>query len=60
VGAVFGDEMLAAAILGRLVRHSHTLMDSGRELSAETETEGGLARADAASRRVTRVGLLQQ
>jgi DNA replication protein DnaC len=42
-GTVFGDEVLAAAILDRLLHHSHTLMIQG-ELSIETKEEGRTAR----------------
>jgi DNA replication protein DnaC len=37
---VFGDEVLAAAILDRLLHHSHTLMIQGEQLPIETETQG--------------------
>jgi hypothetical protein len=44
-GTVFGDEVLAAAILDRLLHHSFTLADDpGRELQAQAEAEGGPAR----------------
>lgn len=43
-GAVFGDDVLAAAILDRLMHHSHTLMIQG-ELQTETEEEGGPVRS---------------
>ena len=43
-GTVFGDEVLAAAILDRLLHHSSHADDPGRELSTAAEEEGGAAR----------------
>jgi hypothetical protein len=40
-GAVFGDDVLAAAILDRAASQPHA-DDSGRELSVQTKTKAGL------------------
>ena len=41
-GAVFGDEVLAAAILDRLLHHSHTLMISGESYWLKQKRKSGL------------------
>ena len=41
-GAVFGDEVLAAAILGRLLHHSHTLMIQGESYRLKQKRKAGL------------------
>ena len=40
-GAVFGDEVLAAAILDRLLHHSHTLMISGDSYRLKQKRKAG-------------------
>jgi DNA replication protein DnaC len=51
-GAVFGDDVLAAAILDRLLHHSKHADDPGRELSIATEEEGGAAWPSPSERRL--------
>ena len=41
-GAVFGDEDLAAAILDRLLHHSHTLMVQGESYRLKQKRKAGL------------------
>jgi DNA replication protein DnaC len=41
-GAVFGDEVLAAAILDRLLHHSHTLMIQGESYRLKQKRKAGL------------------
>jgi DNA replication protein DnaC len=41
-GAVFGDEVLAAAILDRLLHHSHTLMIQGDSYRLKQKRKAGL------------------
>ncbi|UQA55108.1 IS21-like element helper ATPase IstB [Polyangium aurulentum] len=41
-GTVFGDEVLAAAILDRLLHHSHTLMISGESYRLKQKKKAGL------------------
>lgn len=41
-GAVFGDEVLAAAILDRLLHHSHTLMIQGESYRMKQQRKAGL------------------
>ncbi|MDC0743191.1 IS21-like element helper ATPase IstB [Polyangium mundeleinium] len=41
-GTVFGDEVLAAAILDRLLHHSHTLMLSGESYRLKQKKKAGL------------------
>ena len=41
-GAVFGDEVLAAAILDRLLHHSHTLMIQGESYRLKQKAKAGL------------------
>jgi hypothetical protein len=41
-GAVFDDEVLTAAILDRLLHHSHTLMIQGESYRLKPETKAGL------------------
>ncbi|AUX37660.1 ATPase AAA [Sorangium cellulosum] len=50
-GAVFGDEVLAAAILDRLLHHSHTLMISGDSYRLKQKKKAGLLGGNAASAR---------
>ena len=40
-GAVFGDEVLAAAILDRLLRHSHTLLIQGESYRLKQKRKAG-------------------
>jgi hypothetical protein len=42
VGTVFGDEVLAAAILGRLLHHSFTLMIQGESFRLKQKRKTGL------------------
>lgn len=42
-GAVFGDEVLATAILDRLLHHSHTLMIQGESYRLKERRKAGLA-----------------
>jgi DNA replication protein DnaC len=48
-GAVFGDEGLAAAILDRLLHHSHTLMIQGESYRLKQKKAGLLGRPPPAS-----------
>jgi DNA replication protein DnaC len=41
-GAVFGDEVLAAAILDRLLHHSHTILIQGDSYRLKQKRRGGL------------------
>jgi DNA replication protein DnaC len=41
-GTVFGDEVLAAAILDRLLHHSHTLMIQGESYRLKQKRKAGL------------------
>jgi DNA replication protein DnaC len=41
-GSVFGDEVLAAAILDRLLHHSHTLMIQGESYRLKQKKQAGL------------------
>jgi DNA replication protein DnaC len=41
-GTVFGDEVLAAAILDRLLHHSHTLMIQGESFRLKQKRKAGL------------------
>ena len=43
-GAVFGDDVLAAAILDRLLHHSHTLMIQGESYRLRQKKKAGLER----------------
>jgi DNA replication protein DnaC len=43
-GAVFGDEVLATAILDRLLHHSHTLMITGESYRLREKRKSGLFR----------------
>jgi DNA replication protein DnaC len=43
-GTVFGDEVLATAILDRLLHHSHTLMISGESYRLREKRKSGLLR----------------
>lgn len=40
-GAVFGDEVLATAILDRLLHHSHTLMIQGESYRLNQKRKAG-------------------
>ena len=44
-GIVFGDEVLATAILDRLLHHSHTLMITGESYRLREKRESGLIRS---------------
>ena len=44
-GAVFGDEVLATAILDRLLHHSHTLMITGESYRLREKRRSGLIRS---------------
>jgi DNA replication protein DnaC len=44
-GTVFGDEVLATAILDRLLHHSHTLMISGESYRLREKRKSGLLRS---------------
>jgi len=46
-GTVFGDEVLATAILDRLLHHSHTLMISGESYRLREKRKSGLFRPGA-------------
>jgi DNA replication protein DnaC len=48
-GTVFGDEVLATAILDRLLHHSHTLMISGESYRLREKRKSGLFRPGATS-----------
>jgi DNA replication protein DnaC len=41
-GTVFGDEVLAAAILDRLLHHSHTLVIQGESYRLKQKRKAGL------------------
>ncbi len=41
-GAVFGDDVLAAAILDRLLHHSHTLLIQGESYRLKQKKKSGL------------------
>ena len=41
-GAVFGDEVLAAAILDRMLHHSHTLVVQGESYRLKQKRKAGL------------------
>jgi DNA replication protein DnaC len=41
-GTVFGDEVLAAAILDRLLHHSHTLLIQGESYRLRQKKKAGL------------------
>jgi len=43
-GHVFGDEMIASAVLDRVLHHSHVLGDPGRQLPATSEETGRASR----------------
>ena len=58
-GTVFGDEVLATAILDRLLHHSHTLLISGESYRLREKRKSGLFRpgtpsADSPSARKTK------
>jgi DNA replication protein DnaC len=48
-GTVFGDEVLATAILDRLLHHSHTLMISGESYRLREKRKSGLLRSGPAT-----------
>jgi DNA replication protein DnaC len=48
-GVVFGDEVLATAILDRLLHHSHTLMITGESYRLREKRKSGLIRSNLAS-----------
>jgi DNA replication protein DnaC len=48
-GTVFGDEVLATAILDRLLHHSHTLMISGESYRLREKRKSGLLRSGLAT-----------
>lgn len=50
-GTVFGDDVLAAAILDRLLHHSHTLMISGDSYRLKQKKKAGLLGGNAAPTR---------
>jgi DNA replication protein DnaC len=50
-GTVFGDDVLAAAILDRLLHHSHTLMISGDSYRLKQKKKAGLLGGNAAPAR---------
>lgn len=49
-GTVFGDDVLAAAILDRLLHHSHTLMVQGESYRLKQKKKAGLLGSSAASK----------
>jgi DNA replication protein DnaC len=49
-GAVFGDDVLAAAILDRLLHHSHTLMIQGESYRLKQKKKAGLLGGASASK----------
>lgn len=49
-GAVFGDDVLAAAILDRLLHHSHTLMIQGESYRLKQKKKAGLLAGSTASK----------
>ena len=51
-GAVFGDDVLAAAILDRLLHHSHTLMIQGESYRLRQKKKAGLLGRTPAARRL--------
>jgi DNA replication protein DnaC len=48
-GTVFGDEVLATAILDRLLHHSHTLMITGESYRLREKRKSGLIRSNLAN-----------
>src|SRR5262249_45361952 len=48
-GMVFGDEVLATAILDRLLHHSHTLLITGESYRLREKRKSGLIRSPLAS-----------
>lgn len=50
-GAVFGDDVLAAAILDRLLHHSHTLMIAGDSYRLKQKKKGALFATNAEMKR---------
>ncbi len=44
-GIVFGDEVLATAILDRLLHHSHTLLITGESYRLREKRKNGLIRS---------------
>jgi DNA replication protein DnaC len=48
-GIVFGDEVLATAILDRLLHHSHTLMITGESYRLREKRKSGLIRSKLAN-----------
>jgi DNA replication protein DnaC len=48
-GSVFGDEVLATAILDRLLHHSHTLMITGESYRLREKRKSGLFRSGLAT-----------
>jgi DNA replication protein DnaC len=53
-GIVFGDEVLATAILDRLLHHSHTLMITGESYRLREKRKSGLIRSRLATATPTR------
>jgi DNA replication protein DnaC len=49
-GTVFGDDVLAAAILDRLLHHSHTLLIQGESYRLKQKKKAGLLGVSAASK----------
>lgn len=49
-GAVFGDDVLAAAILDRLLHHSHTLMIQGESYRLKQKKKVGLLGSSSVSK----------
>jgi DNA replication protein DnaC len=49
-GTVFGDDVLAAAILDRLLHHSHTLMIQGESYRLKQKKKAGLLGSSAAAK----------
>jgi DNA replication protein DnaC len=57
-GQVFGDEVLAAAILDRLLHHSHTLVITGESYRLKQKRKAGLVASSKAGRlKATRRGV---
>jgi DNA replication protein DnaC len=54
-GIVFGDEVLATAILDRLLHHSHTLMITGESYRLREKRKSGLIRSRLANADLERV-----
>jgi len=52
-GTVFGDDVLAAAILDRLLHHSHTLLIQGESYRLKQKRRAGLLGKDPAEKRPT-------